>query len=102
MNRIKKAVFGVLVAGLAFGFSAFTTLKRQDVFYYYKTDMTYPEPNDPRGYTYYTSDRCEAVGNLCSAQWDIGTHIQPATDGTPLPTTGVIYQTASKINGHFE
>jgi hypothetical protein len=102
MNNIKKAAFGILVAGLAFGFSAFTTVKKRNVMVYYKTDMTYPSPSDPRGYTYFSSDRCEPVGNTCSSQWDIGTHIPPVGDGEPLPTTGVTFQTGSVYTGHFE
>lgn len=102
MNRIKKAVFGVLVAGLAFGFSAFTTLKRTMVVTYYKTDMSYPDANDPRGYQYFSEDRCEAVGSLCSAVWDLGFHPAPTVEGAFLPTSGVIYKVASAINGHFE
>lgn len=102
MNKIKKAVFGVLLAGIAFGFSAFTTLKKQSVFVYYKTNMTYPSPNDPRGYQYYSGDRCEAGGALCSAQWNLGFNLSPTADGQPLPTTGVTYINFSVVTGHFE
>ena len=101
MNRFKKATFGVLIAGLAFGFSAFTTIKKSTILIYYKTDMTYPNANDPRGYTYYEGDWCVAGGSLCSAQWDIGSHSYPS-DGTSLPLTGVTFQTGTPYSGHFE
>lgn len=102
MNKIKRLAFGILVAGLAFGFSAFTTVKKRSVLIYYKTDMTYPSANDPRGYQYYSGDMCAAGGNTCSAQWDIGTHVPPVADGEPLPTTGVSFQTGSVYSGHFD
>ena len=101
MNRFKKATFGVLIAGLAFGFSAFTTIKKSTILIYYKTDMTYPNANDPRGYTYYEGDWCVTGGSLCSAQWDIGSNSYPS-DGTPLPLTGVSFQTGTPRSGHFE
>ena len=101
MNRIKKAAFGVLVAGLAFGFSAFTTVKKRSVLVYYKTNLSYPIPSDPRGYTYYEGDRCEAGGTICSAQWDIGTNLPPS-DGDGLPVTGVTFQSGFSLSGHFE
>lgn len=102
MNRIKKAVFGVLIAGLAFGFSAFTTLKKSMVVTYYKTDMGYPDANDPRGYQYFSTDRCETGGNLCSGVWDLGSYPAPTIEGTALPTSGVTYKTGNAIDGHFE
>jgi len=102
MNRIKKAVFGVLVAGLAFSFSAFKTTNTKAIVTYYKTDMSYPEANDPRGYQYFSSDRCETGGSLCSAIWDLGTHPGPFIDGTPLPTSGVKMRLATAVEGHFE
>lgn len=101
MNRLKKATFGVLVAGLAFGFSAFTTIKKRTVLIYYKTDFTYGNANDPRGYTYYEGDMCVTGGSLCSAQWDIGTNGYPS-DGSSLPLTGVTFQTGTAYGGHFE
>ncbi|WP_449436957.1 hypothetical protein [Pedobacter steynii] len=100
MNNIKKAALGILVAGLAFGFSAFTTIRRGNVETYYKTSTIYPLPTDPRGYFYYSGDRCEPVGVVCSAQWNIGTNPLPTIDGTPLPSTGIAFLSA--INGHFE
>ncbi|TCC98345.1 hypothetical protein [Pedobacter hiemivivus] len=102
MNKIKKAAFGVLIAGLAFGFSAFTTIKKRSVYYYYQINNPYGAPNSPSGYAYYSGDRCEPGGNLCSSQWDIGTNTPPATDGQSLPSTGVTFQSGSVINGHFE
>lgn len=101
MNKIKKAAFGILVAGLAFGFSAFTTVKKRSVVVYYKTNMAYPLANDPRGYTYFSGDMCAAGGNTCSAQWDIGTHLPPG-NGDTLPPTGVTFQTGSVVSGHFD
>jgi hypothetical protein len=100
MNNIKKTVLGVLIAVLAFGISAFTTIKRGTVVRYYKTDMTHPAENDPRGYQYFSGNRCESEGNLCSALWDIGT--TTPSDGDPLPSTGVFFQTGSATTGHFE
>ena len=101
MNRIKKAVFGVLVAGLAFFFSAFTTVKRQSILTYYKTDMTFINANDPRGYKYYSDDRCESEGNLCSANWNIGTNPTPS-EGDALPALGVTFIANTITDGHFE
>lgn len=102
MDRIKKAALGVLLACLAFGFSAFTTLKKRAIVVYYKTNMTYPAANDPRGYNYYSGDRCENGGNLCSAQWNLGANPSPTTEGQVLPLTGVTFQTNSVVTGHFE
>lgn len=101
MNKNKKIAFGVLIAGLAFGFSAFTTFKRSGIFTYYKVDITNPSPNDPSGYYYFTDDRCESGGEICHAQWNIGSNPAPSI-GDPLPTTGVIFQTGSVRAGHFE
>lgn len=101
MNRFKKATFGVLIAGLAFGFSAFTTVRKSTVFTYYKTNMTYPNTNDPRGYTFYEGDWCLQGGDLCSAKWDIGANSSPL-DGMPLPLAGVTFQTGTVLDGHFE
>jgi len=102
MTNIKKTCFGLLLAGLAFGFSAFKNVQRSKILTYYKVNMPgYPSATDPRGYTYYSSNRCETNGNLCSAQWDIGSNPSPS-DGTPLPTTGVTFQTGSIMAGHFE
>jgi hypothetical protein len=101
MNKIKRLAFGILVAGLAFGFSAFTTIKKRNVLVYYQVDNPYATPSNPSGYMYFSEDRCEPGGNVCSAQWDIGTHQFPA-DGATLPTTGVTFQTGSVQSGHFE
>nr|WP_068888691.1 hypothetical protein [Pedobacter panaciterrae] len=102
MNNIKKAVLAVLIAGMAFGFSAFTTIKSSSIVVYYKADMMNPLPTDPSGYRYYSGDRCEPLGNLCSAQWQIGSNPIPTTDGTPLPASGRTLVTGSIIAGHFE
>jgi hypothetical protein len=101
MNKLKKTALGVVVAGLAFGLSAFSTLKTNSVFTYYKKDLTYPAANDPRGYVYYSGDHCALGGNICTAEWDIGANPTPA-NGDSLPTTGVTFQTGSAIDGHFE
>lgn len=101
MNKIKKVAFGVLVAGLAFGFSAFKAMKTTTVFVYYKTDTDFAA-NDHRGYKYYSGDRCEPIGTICSAQWDIGTNPVPELDGEPLPSTGVTFQSGSVIPGSFD
>ncbi|ATP56519.1 hypothetical protein CPT03_08550 [Pedobacter ginsengisoli] len=102
MNNIKKAALGVLVAGIAFGFSAFTTIKSGPIITYYKVGTTYPLPTDPRGYIYYSGDRCEVGGEVCSAQWDIGTNAPPTGDGTLLPTTGISFVAGSVTTGRFE
>lgn len=102
MNNIKKGAIGVLAAGLALGVSMYSTKKTQTVFMYYKTDMTYPSPTDPRGYEYYSGDRCETGGTVCTADWDIGGNPPPNNDGDPLPTTGVTFQANSTKSGHFE
>ncbi|WP_448103902.1 hypothetical protein [Pedobacter panaciterrae] len=102
MNNIKKAALGVLIAGFSFGFSAFTTIKRTNKVLYYKTDITFPLPSDPRGYRYYSGDRCEPMGSLCSAQWDIGLNTHPTLDGTLLPVSGMTYVSGSMVTGHFE
>lgn len=101
MNRLKKATFGILVAGLAFGFSAFTTTKKGTVLIYYKTNLSYPNANDPRGYTYFEGDMCTAGSNICSAQWDIGTNGYPS-DGSNLPMTGVTFQPGTAYTGQFD
>lgn len=101
MSKIKKVAFGVLIAGLAFGFSAFQTIKLSTVFVYYKTDTDYPA-TDHRGYKYYSGDRCETLGDVCSAEWDIGENTAPILEGTPLPNTGVTLQANSILPGHFE
>lgn len=92
----------LLVAVIAMGSSAFTTFKRGGVFRYYKVVKTYPLATDPRGYQYFSADRCEPVGNVCSAEWDIGFNSMPIADGTPLSSGGVIFVTGSLIQGHFE
>jgi len=102
MNNIKKAALGVLVAGLAFGFSAFTTIKRGALVTYYKVDMTYPVPTDPRGYSYFSGDRCEPGGTICSAKWEIPSDKVPTIDGTALPTSGQTFVSGSLESGHFE
>jgi len=102
MNNIKKGAIGVLVAGLAFGVSMYSTKKTQTVFTYYKTNMDYPSPTDPRGYEYYSGDMCSPGGTLCTADWNIGSNPAPSNDGDPLPTTGVTFQSNSVTSGHFE
>lgn len=102
MNKFKKAAFGVLIAGLAFGFSAFTTVNKRGIVVYYKIDMTNPLPNNPNGYFYYSEDRCEAGGDVCTAQWNIGGNPIPTQDGDALPSTGVTFQPGSVRSGHFE
>ncbi len=101
MNKLKKTALGVVVAGLAFGFSAFSTMKNSKVLVYYKVDYSYAAADDPRGYAYYSGDRCEPGGNVCTAQWDIGFHFMP-NEGDWLPSTGVYFQTGSVLDGHFE
>lgn len=101
MNNLKKTVLGLAVAGLAFGFSAFTTIKNQSMFVYYRTDATNLNPADPYGYQYFSADRCEGGGDICSALWDIGDNIEPA-EGDWLPNTGVTFQSGSIQQGHFE
>lgn len=102
MNNIKKAALGVLIAGFSFGFSAFTTIKKGLIVRYYKVDKTNPASNNPAGYLYYSGERCEPMGSLCSAQWDIGSNPLPTVDGTPLPTTGISFVAGSVTTGHFE
>ena len=102
MKNIKKTAIAMTLGILAFGFSAFKTKEKSSVYVYYKVDMTYPLANNANGYAYYGSDHCETGGNLCTAQWDIGSNPAPVTDGTPLPTTGVTFITNSVVNGHFE
>jgi hypothetical protein len=101
MNKLKKTALGAIVAGLAFGLSAFSTFKTSTVFTYYKTNLSYPAANDPIGYVYHSGDRCEPTGELCSAQWDIGSNPVPA-EGSPLPATGITFQSGSAIDGHFD
>lgn len=101
MNKLKKTVLGITLAGLAFGFSAFSTIKSRSVFLYYKTNWMYMDPLDPNGYQYFSGDRCEPGGPVCSASWDIGINLPPS-DGEWLPSTGVILMTGSVFKGHFE
>jgi hypothetical protein len=101
MNNIKKTVLGMLIAALAFGISAFTTVRNGAIVRYYKTDTGFPAANDPRGYEYYSGERCETGGNLCSAEWNIGTNPAPTSDGDTLPT-GASFQEGSAMPGHFE
>lgn len=101
MNNIKKTVLGMVIAALAFGISAYTTVRNGTVLRYYKTDTEYPEVDDPRGYQYYSGDRCEAGGSLCSALWNLGTNTLP-DEGDELPSSGVTLQPNSVISGHFE
>ncbi|MES2455673.1 MAG: hypothetical protein V4594_09045 [Bacteroidota bacterium] len=102
MNNIKKTGLGLLVATLALGFSAFTTVRRGSILTYYKTSTTYPNANDPRGYAYYEEDRCMDEGSVCSAEWQLGMNPPPTIDGTALPTSGVTFQPGTVITGHFE
>ncbi|WP_316818800.1 hypothetical protein [Pedobacter nyackensis] len=101
MNNIKKGAIGVLAAVLALGAGLYS-IKTQSVFTYYKTDMTYPSPNDPRGYKYYSEDMCLPGGTLCTANWELGSNPAPSTDGQSLPTTGVTFQSGTVTSGHFE
>jgi hypothetical protein len=101
MNNITKTGMGLLIAVLAFGFSAFTTLKTTGVYTYYKTSLTYPDADDPKDYRYYAGDRCTDGGNLCSANWDIGANAAPS-EGDPLPISGAVFQSESATRGHFE
>jgi hypothetical protein len=100
MKTIKKATFGALLALLTFGFSAFTTISRSNEFTYYKTNTSFSATN-PNGYQYFSGDRCETGGTICSAKWDIGSQNAP-TEGDPLPLTGVTLKTTSITAGHFE
>lgn len=100
MKTIKKATFGALLALLTFGFSAFTTISRSNEFTYYKTN-TSSLATDPNGYQYFSEDRCEKNGTVCSATWDIGSN-QPPAEGQDLPLTGVTLKTGSITSGHFE
>jgi hypothetical protein len=101
MNNIKKTGLGLMVAVLAFSFSAFTTVKKRTVLRYYKTNMMYPNATDPRGYQYYSGDMCASGGDICSAEWDIGTNFPPG-DSDALPMSGITYQPSSVLNGHFD
>ena len=62
----------------------------------------YPNPADPRGYAHFNTDRCEAGGNVCTAQWDIGPNYVPSMDGEPLPLSGVTFIPGSVVTGHWE
>lgn len=101
MNNVKKTGLGLLVASLAFGFSAFTTIKRGNVYRYYKTNLTYPAASNPNGYYYYSGEHCMSEGSLCSAEWNIGTRPAPS-EGAALPASGSAFQTGTEIEGHFE
>lgn len=101
MNKLRKVTFGILVGGLAFGFSAFTTIKKSSVLTYYKVNMSYPSANDYHGYVYYSDDRCVSGGSLCKATWNIGLNALPQ-DGDPLPSTGITFISGSAYSGHFE
>lgn len=101
MNNLKKATFGVLVAGIAFGFSAFTTIKKSTVLRYYKTDLAYPNATDPRGYRYFSGDMCSFGSGVCSAVWDIGTNTPPS-EYDALPTTGITFQSGTTQIGSFD
>lgn len=102
MNNIKKTVLGVLIGLLAFGISAYTKQKTVTFVRYYKTNISvYPSMNDPRGYQYFSGDRCEGGGSLCSAEWDIGSNPLPG-EGDPLPLNGVSLKQNSASAGHFE
>lgn len=101
MNNLKKATFGVLVAGIAFGFSAFTTIKKSSIVRYYKTDLAYPAASNPNGYRYFSDDMCTPGTKLCSAEWDIGANPTPS-DYDPLPIIGVTFQTGTTQAGNFQ
>lgn len=102
MNKLKKTVFGLVIAGLAFGFSAFKTYNSRNILTYYRLDPVYLDPADPSGYYYFSGDRCEPGGTVCSAKWDIGINLPPA-ETEALPFTGVIFQPGTVVlNAHFE
>ncbi|KLT67113.1 hypothetical protein [Pedobacter sp. BMA] len=88
---------------LIVGSSAFTAKNKRAVIRYYKVDaINYPNASDPNGYQYFSGDRCENGGSLCSMEWDLGSNPSPTADGTPLPTTGVTQQSDTLEPGHFE
>lgn len=101
MNSLKKTVLTFGLGVLVFGLSAFKAKRDSFVFVYYKVEKSHPAANNPHGYMYFEADHCEAGGDLCSAQWDIGWWTPPA-DGNWLPTTGVFFQTGSVVTGHYE
>jgi hypothetical protein len=103
-NNIKKIALSGLVACLVVGFSAFTSAEKQNIVRYYKVDLaTYPDADDPEGYAYYADmDRCDPIGDLCSAEWELGLNPIPTVDGTPLPTSGVTFQIGTVEAGKFE
>jgi hypothetical protein len=102
MNNIKNTVLGMLIGLLAFGISAYTKKKTVTFVRYYKTNISsYPSASDPRGYQYFSGDRCEEGGSLCSAEWDIGSNSMP-NEGAALPLTGISFQSGSVTGGHFE
>lgn len=97
MNNIKKTGLGLLVAALAFGFSAFTNRKATNKYRYYRTNLSFPA-NDYRGYTYYAGDHCAPSGDFCSAMWDVGSTV-PAEGSTP--PSGGSYE-GGIAEGHFD
>jgi hypothetical protein len=99
MEKLTKTGLGLLVAAIAIGLSAFKSINRAGTYRYYKTTDT--EADDPAGYIYYSDDRCEAGGDVCSARWNIGTLDAP-TDGSALPISGVEFEPGSVLAGHFE
>jgi len=98
MNNIKKTGLGLLVAVLAFGFSAFTNKRTPGVYRFYKTNTTFATPSDYRGYQYFTNDHCESGGSLCSALWYTGSSMPPS-EGASLSSLDSFQ--GEIIAGHF-
>ncbi|MET4141667.1 hypothetical protein [Pedobacter sp. UYP1] len=101
MKNFQKLALGLVVAVMAIGFSAFTSAKNATIVTYYKTNLSTPA-NNPAGYQFYSSDRCQDGGSLCSSRWDIGSNPAPTVDGAALPSSGVTYQSGSTEPGHFQ
>lgn len=103
-SNLKKVALSLLVVGLAISTQAFKSVSSRSVIKYYKVDIVnHPDADDPQGYAYYSDmDRCEPLGDLCSAEWDLGLNPTPTIDGTPLPTSGVTFQTGTVEAGRFD
>ncbi|WP_276088890.1 hypothetical protein [Pedobacter sp. JY14-1] len=100
MNNIKKTGLGLLVAALAFGFSAFTNKRTTSTYRFYKKNLAaYPNASDYRGYVYYSGDYCESGGSLCSALWSIDDSVN-LLEGTPLPSLSTFQDGVA--TGHAE
>ncbi|MES2828723.1 MAG: hypothetical protein V4687_11220 [Bacteroidota bacterium] len=102
MKIFKKSALAILIATLAFGFSAFTTLKKSKLVTYYKVTSILSGASNPAGYVYFSDDHCNPGGALCSAVWDIGSNPAPIADNTVIPSSGVTYVPYSVTEGHFE